>query len=420
MKILWVVNKPCGALHEKLYGKKSTGGLWLDAMLDDAKESKEDSIVVVNIEKTPKISYYNDGNISYYTLVGEPNAKYDYKSKTAISIWKEIIDKEKPDVIELWGTEFPYGMAVNKVSEGIPKVIYVQGIIDSIGKYYLAGLTNKELKKAKSFRDVVTGTTIKQIQKDFSKRAVYEKEIVNSSGHIIIENHWAEAYYKKVCPQVKAHFLPISIAESFHNCSWKYEDAETVSIFCPAADYTIKGLHMLLKALAIVKQKYNNVKLYIPGSPLKETKTLKAKLKQNGYSRLIKSMLTEFDLNDNVVYTGRLTAEGMAEKMSKVNCFAMTSAIENHSSTLKEAMTVGVPCVASYVGGVPEYATHGENCLLYRFEDYEVLAQNIIRIFEDKKLCEKLSENARSKMRTPKEKTDYARMREIFEEIIKE
>ncbi len=418
MKILWVVNKCCGALHEKLYGKKSTGGLWLDAMLSEAKENSEDSIVVVNVENSPKISYYDDGNVSYYTLVGEPNAKYDYKSEKAISGWQEILDKEKPDIIEFWGTEFPYGMAVSKVSKDIPKIIYVQGILDSIEKYYLSGLTSKELKTAKTLRDVLTGATIKQVQNSFGKRALYEKEIVKSAGHIIIENHWAEAYYKKVCPEVKAHFLPISISESFLKYSWNAENAEPYTIMCPAADYPIKGLHMLLKALFIVKQKYNDVKLYIPGTKLKDTKSLKNKLKQNGYDRLISKMIAEFGLKDNVVYTGRLTAEGMAEKMSQVNCFAMTSAIENHSSTLKEAMTVGTPCVASYVGGVPEYATSGENCLLYRFEDYEVLAQNIIRLFEDKKLCEKLSTNAKEQMHKPKEKTDYARMREIFEEII--
>lgn len=124
------------------------------------------------------------------------------------------------------------------------------------------------------------------------------------------------------------------------------------TVMCPAADYPIKGLHMLMKALAIVKQRYPEVKLYIPGTPLKPTDTLKAKLKQSGYARLIATTIRDMGLQDNMIYTGRLTADEMAQKMASVNCFAMTSAIENHSSTLKEAMTVGAPCVASYVGGV--------------------------------------------------------------------
>ena len=124
-------------------------------------------------------------------------------------------------------------------------------------------------------------------------------------------------------------------------------------------------------------------------------------------------------LSENVTYTGSLIVDEMAEKMASVNCFAMCSAIENHSSTLKEAMTVGTPCVASYVGGVPEYAVDGENCLLYRFEDYEVLAQNICRVFAEKDLRAHLSQNAKELMRKPKEETDFERMTRIFESVVK-
>ena len=129
-------------------------------------------------------------------------------------------------------------------------------------------------------------------------------------------------------------------------------------------------------------------------------------------------MINDLGLKENVSYTGRLTADELAEKMAEANCFAMCSAIENHSSTLKEAMTVGTPCVASYVGGVSEYAENEKNCLLYRYEDYEVLAQNICRIFEDKKLRENLSAQASAKMRAHKEKTDYEEMFEILKDVI--
>lgn len=418
MKSLWIVNKCCGALHQKLYGKKSTGGLWLDAMLSSLTD--EDRVVVVNVEASPKLYTYSEGNVTFYTLKGEPNQKYDYKDPGAIAEWKKIIDTEKPDVIEIWGTEFPYALAALRAADNkIPSVIFVQGILDSIAKYYLSGLTEKELKGAVTLRDRLEKTTIRQTQRAFKKRAEYEKEIARLSGHIIVENEWAEAYYKKMLPEVKAHFLPISISESFASKSWEENSMASHTIMCSAADYPIKGLHMLLRALVIVKKTYPDVKLFVPGTPLRSTNTLKLKLKQHGYDKLISKMLAELELNENVSYTGRLTADEMAQKMSEVNCFVMCSAIENHSSTLKEAMTVGAPCIASYVGGVPEYAVNGENCLLYRFEDYEVLAQNICKLFEDKDLRAKLSKAAREQMRKPKEKNDYQQMREILKEVSK-
>ncbi len=418
MKALWIVNKQCGGLHQKLHGKKATGGQWLDAMLEEAAQIPEDRIVVVNIEKKPALFCYEDGQVTYYTLPGESNASYDYKNPKTVSAWKQIMDKEKPDIMVIWGTEFPYSLAAMEAAPHMPAVIYVQGILDSIGKYYLSGLTQQELKRARTLRDLLTGTTIRQTQKGFSTRAEYEKEIVRKAGHVIIENRWAAAYLRKLCPNVREHSLPISISESFRNHTWNGETMEKHTVMCPAADYPIKGLHMLIKAMAIVKECYPGVKLYIPGTPLKPTDSIKAKLKQTGYARLIKTMIREYGLQDNLIYTGRLTADEMAQRMAKSNCFVMSSAIENHSSTLKEAMMVGVPSVASFVGGVSQYAVDGENCLLYRFEDYEVLAQKIICLFEDDALTQKLSAAAKASMQRPKDQTDYEKMGDILRKVI--
>ena len=420
MKSLWIVNKCCGALHQQIYGKKSTGGLWLDATLEDAKKHPEDQIVVVNVMDSNKTYDVVDENIHYYTVKGLPNEKYDYRSAEAVAQWKKILDAEQPDIIQIWGAEFPYSLAAMAAAPEIPTVVFAQGILDSIAKYYVSGMTDAELHQARSLRDVLTGQTIPKTQKGYEKRAAYETEIIRRSGHVIIENQWSYAYYKKMCPTVTAHFCPISIADSFAKQTWCEETMEPHTILCSAANYPIKGLHMLLKALKIVKETCKDVKLYIPGTKLRKADSLMNRLKQNGYEKLIQNMLKNYGLEENVFYTGRLTADEMAQKMASVNCFAMCSAIENHSSTLKEAMTVGTPAVASHVGGVPEYAINEKNALVYRFEDYEVLAYNIIRIFEDADLRVALSQNARVSMRESADTlSDYEKMQEAYKKILK-
>lgn len=412
MKTLWIVNKCCGALHEHVFGKKSTGGLWLEAALEGLCSHPEDSVVVVNIEKEPALPTYREGQVTFYTVKGSPNEHYDYRSKTALRQWEEILRNEKPDVLIFWGTEFPYGLAAKEVVPEIPAVVFIQGILDSIGKYYCAGLTDAELNKAVTLRDVLMGTTIRKSQKAFQKRAVYEKKLLNLAGNVILENKWSEAYLKKACPDINCYRMPIGISESFQKTHWDKDKMEPHTLMCSAANYPLKGLHMLLKALNLVKVRYPDVQLYIPGTVLKQPNTLMRKLKQNGYDKLILQMLKELDLEGNVTYTGRLTSDQMAEKMASVNCFAMTSAIENHSSTLKEAMTVGVPCVASYVGGVPEYAINGENCFLYRYEDYEVLAMRIMELFENPNALQFNSQVNEQKA------GDYKDLRCILEKIV--
>lgn len=421
MKILWIVNKPTGSLHKKLTGRNATGGLWLEAMIERAQSDPELEVVIVNVGAVSKTECLKDGNIKYYTIAGLGTEEYDYESHSARSSWHEIISEEKPDLIELWGTEIPFGLAALPEAKGIPSVIYVQGILESIGKYYTAGMTAEELRMATTFRDYISGGTILQKQKDYFKRSRYEAEIVNMSKHIIIENLWAEAYYRKMCPEVKVYKCPLCISQEFERISWNMTSFTRHSIMCPAANYPIKGLHMLLKALDIVKIQYPDVKLYIPGTPLRDITTIKQRFKQNGYEKYIRHLIKTLNLEDCIEYTGRLTASEMAKKMSESNCFVMSSAIENHSSTLKEAMTVGVPCVASYVGGVPEYAINESNCLLYRFEDYEVMALQIMRLFETDELCMKLSENARNDMAESRRKNDfYSISKEIYKSILNE
>jgi glycosyltransferase involved in cell wall biosynthesis len=102
---------------------------------------------------------------------------------------------------------------------------------------------------------------------------------------------------------------------------------------------------------------------------------------------------------NNINYLGLLNSEEMAEYMSKSNVFVMPSSIENHSSTLIEAMIVGVPCISSYVGGISEFMTHNMNGLIYRFEEFEILASHICKVFEDQSFACKFALNGKMQMR---------------------
>ena len=62
-------------------------------------------------------------------------------------------------------------------------------------------------------------------------------------------------------------------------------------------------------------------------------------------------------------------------------------------------MIVGTPCISSYVGGIPEYLQHNVNGLLYRFEEYEILASHIIKIFYNPAFASGIALNGRAFMR---------------------
>jgi len=111
----------------------------------------------------------------------------------------------------------------------------------------------------------------------------------------------------------------------------------------------------------------------------------------------------------------------MINRLLKSNVFVLPSKIENSSNSLCEAMLLGLPCVASYVGGNPDMMLHDKEGYLYSFDDYQTLAQQVIKLFEDKDLCLEFSKNAREKSLQRNDlNTNVNTLYKIYKQLMKE
>lgn len=126
---------------------------------------------------------------------------------------------------------------------------------------------------------------------------------------------------------------------------------------------------------------------------------IKQRQNKPGYYSYVTDRIKKLHLEDSIVFTGYQTPAQLAERLSKANVFVLCSSVENHSSSLKEAMAIGVPSIASQVGGVTEYLENGKNGFSYRYGEYECLAGGIVRLFREKELCQMVSKTAREKAR---------------------
>src|SRR5258708_2713571 len=86
----------------------------------------------------------------------------------------------------------------------------------------------------------------------------------------------------------------------------------------------------------------------------------------------------------------------MVIQLSRAQVFAISSYIENSPNSLCEAMQVGLPCVATYAGGIPSLVEHGRTGLLFPPGDAPLLADAIMRIFRDDDLATWLGQAART------------------------
>ena len=160
------------------------------------------------------------------------------------------------------------------------------------------------------------------------------------------------------------------------------------------------------------------MKLIIPGPDIVHTKGIISKIKQSGYGKYLSKIISRYDLENNVSFVGVLTPNKYAELMSRSEIFISASAVENHCSALREAMSIGVPCISSRVGGVPSYAKHNENALLYTYDNPKELAEYIIQLFSSSKLKLSLSQTARNTIEEMYSINNYDSLFDIYKKII--
>ncbi len=133
---------------------------------------------------------------------------------------------------------------------------------------------------------------------------------------------------------------------------------------------------MLFKALPLVLRHYPDTKVYVAGYD----PTAAPWWRIDGYGKYLKKQIARLGISEHIEFTGTLNEEDMCNRYLKSNIFVCCSAIENSPNSLGEAQLLGMPYVASFVGGVPEI-TDMNSGALYRFEETEMLAKKICDIF---------------------------------------
>jgi len=103
----------------------------------------------------------------------------------------------------------------------------------------------------------------------------------------------------------------------------------------------------------------------------------------------------EKKLGGYCVFTGTLSHADTLATIASANVFALNSSYEGLSHLLIESLMLGVPAVATEVGGNPEVVTHKKNGLLVPMKDTGSLAEALSSILTDKRLHTRLATHAK-------------------------
>jgi glycosyltransferase involved in cell wall biosynthesis len=105
-----------------------------------------------------------------------------------------------------------------------------------------------------------------------------------------------------------------------------------------------------------------------------------------------------------IIFTGKLSPEALANEYKNANVFTLPAIVDSKGDTeglgvvLIEAMELGLPVVASNVGGIPDVVVDGVSGILVPEKDPKALADAYKRLADSSEFTEKILAGARQRI----------------------
>lgn len=419
MRILWLVNLALPEASQLMGINQSPFGGWLiNASKELSKHEDIELSIAFPSNKAGNFKELKGKTINYYPFV--PIKDNDIKSIEYNETFRELLDYIKPDLVHIYGTEYLHTLSmVNTCNRlNIETVISIQGLVSVIESHIYASLPTKVIY-GKTLRNLFFNDNVSGTRKKYKKRGKSEIQAIESAKHVIGRTTWDKACVSQINPYAEYHFCNETLREEFYKHKWNINECEEYSIFLSQASNSIKGLHFMLDAMDIIIKRYPMAKLYIGGKNIIKRDSIKDLLEQKYYAKYVGQKMEKMKLKDKVIFTGPLNEEEMCQRYLKSNVFVSPSSIENSPNSVGEAMILGVPCVASYVGGTPDMLKDKEDGFLYQHDAPYMLAHYVGELFDNRELALEFSKNSRAHALKTHDKMDNTkRTIEIYKSIV--
>jgi glycosyltransferase involved in cell wall biosynthesis len=152
-------------------------------------------------------------------------------------------------------------------------------------------------------------------------------------------------------------------------------------ILCVAAHNEVKGLDVLLRAVALLRSRGDDTPVVLAGDgPLRPA---------------LEQLAKRLGIEDGVRFAGRQGLAPLGDLLQRSTLVVVPSRAESFGIAILEAMAVGKPVVATRVGGIPEVVVDGETGLLVPSESEEALCAAMHLLLRDRDLQLKLGQAGR-------------------------
>jgi len=385
MKVLWIVNIILPEAIALLNGSgisdhKGSGG-WMLGLADALLGTGEVELSIATVSTAvSKLTKLNGKSINYYLLpsgIGSMKRNPDYRKD-----WIKMRDEVNPDIVDIHGSEFSFGLEYIEACGADNVVLTMQGVMQLIAKKSRGGLTLREILCHLTFHDIWRGGIFADERKN-AKRALIEKQYLSKVKYVIGRTSMDRGYTQLIYPAIRYFHCDEILRDTFYGGTWKYESCRPYSILLSTAVSPLKGAHNVMKAAGLLLKHYPDLKVNIAGRTFIKGSKFSNLFRMGGYHYYLESLIDRYGLRPNVRFLGNMSAEEMKHEMLMANIFVCPSSVENSSNSVSEAQLLGVPCASACVGGISSIVPNTMCSQLYPFDDYIQLASIIDEVFQN-------------------------------------
>lgn len=389
MKVLWFSNTPANADEYFDSELKGTGG-WLKA-LDQALQNQ--------VELHIAFQKQHDAAFKYKATVYHPiktdqslfskvlNRFRSYVAdKEDLNKYLEIINKLKPDIIHIHGTENPFACIIPHIN--IPVVVSIQGNITVCLHKFCCGFENQYLhvtdRKTTSLKKLFFPQSFANSYKLFKKMYRREERNLGLTKNIIGRTAWDKRITSILATDSIYYHGDEILRDSFYHNQWSPHFSDKIIINTTNGNDFYKGFETLCMTLHVLNNIGIDCEWRVAGISSADliVKVTKQKLK-NQYPQ------------KGLVLMGSINEITLIESLLSADMYIMTSHIENSPNNLSEAMILGLPCISTFVGGVGSLLQDGEEGILIQDGDPWAMAGAILEMANNKERAMQLGKKAR-------------------------
>jgi glycosyltransferase involved in cell wall biosynthesis len=413
MKILWFSNT-AGSAAEYLR-IDSTGGGWVRS-LENSMREKVDLHIAFYYPRYSEAFEYN--GIHYYPICKNRwklrmflNLFHEkFIDKEDIEIYHNIINKVKPDLIHIHGTENPFGCLIDSVN--LPIVVSIQGNATVCHHKFFSGIERAKLLTkfffCSSFRDIPFLISFNKVYKRLARMRDRETRNLKKCKYVIGRTDWDFRITRVLAPESKYFHGDEVLRNAFYTNQWKSNFTEKLIIHTTNGNSPYKGFETICQSLSLLVNKGLDIEWRVAG--IKE-KDLIVKVVKNKFGKAFPKK--------GLRLLGNLDEKALVNKLLEANIYIMPSHIENSPNNLCEAMMIGMPCIATFAGGTGSLLEDGKEGILIQDGDPWAMAGAIIQLMNDPTKAVEMGRKAKERALTRHDRDGISKQYlKVYSEII--